>query len=396
MTQRTARRRAVGLIALTIVLMAAGEILGAASGTVNSGDTFIWAIALVFSGVGGLIASRQPGNAIGWIFLFVGVSAGLGSLAGGYADYWIGGHGGTEALGQAAAAYGSASWIPFILVPLTFLLLLFPTGRLLSPRWRKLAWVAAAAILGGFAAQILAPGPLEDYPEITNPYAIESELIDLLEGLSFLLMFVAVIGSAACLVRRYRRSRGEERQQIKWLALAGGFAATAFTLIFIFYGLLGDAASNALFMLSILTIPIATGVAILRYRLYDIDVVINRTLVYAALTATLALVYLATVLLLQLALSGLTSDSNLAIAGSTLAVAAIFRPARARIQEIVDRRFFRRRYHAARTLESFSARLRDQVDLTALDAELRSVVDETMQPARVAVWLRGPTTNDAR
>src|SRR5215212_1592473 len=128
MTQRTARRRAVGLIVLAIVLMTIGEILGAASGTVNSGDTFIWAIALVFSGVGGLIASRLPGNAIGWIFLFVGISAGLGSVAGGYAEYWVGGYGGTESLGEAAAVYGSASWIPFILVPLTFLLLLFPTG----------------------------------------------------------------------------------------------------------------------------------------------------------------------------------------------------------------------------------------------------------------------------
>ena len=389
MTAGRARGLAAGIVTLTLVMITAGELLGIAADAENTGDLFIWAIALVFSAVGTLIATRQPGNAIGWIFLFVGVSAGLGSLAGGYADYWTSGHGGTRGLGEAAATYGSVSWIPFIVLPTTFLLLLFPNGHLASQRWRPIAWVAAVAIAGSFVVGFLTPGPLEDYPQISNPFGVDSPVIDPLTGLMFLLLLVAVVGSATSLVVRFRRATGEERQQIKWLALAGAGAAALMPIIFASFNLVGAGVANAGFMLCILTIPIAAGVAILRYRLYDINVVINRTLVYGALTAILAAFYLGSVLLLQLALGGITSDSNLAIAASTLAVAALFRPARNRIQQMVDRRFFRRRYDAARTLESFSARLRDQVDLVALDAELRGVVAETVQPAHVSLWLRG-------
>ncbi|MEJ7875732.1 MAG: hypothetical protein WKF62_03655, partial [Solirubrobacterales bacterium] len=335
-------------------------------------------------------AGRHPDNAIGWIFLSVGVSAGLAQLAGGYAGYWTGGHGGSKALGELAASYGTQSWIPFILLPATFLLLLFPDGRLPSPRWRWIARCAALGIAGAFVSGVLLPGPLEDYPQLQNPYGVDTPLIDALTGLSFLLLLVAIVGSAAALSVRFRRATGVERQQIKWLALAGAVIATVIPIGFAGFNLWGEAVSYSLMMSSVLGLPVAAGVAILRYRLYDIDVVINRTLVYGALTATLAAVYLASVLVFQLALSGLTSDSGLAIAASTLAVAALFRPARARIQQSVDRRFFRRRYDAARTLESFSARLRDQVDLTALDAELRGVVSETLQPAHVSLWLRGP------
>ena len=381
---QTAKRLAWGLVVVTVALFLAG-LLGAAF---DLRIAFIWVIGLVFSVVGALIATRQPGNAIGWIFLSVGVSAGLAELSHGYADYWLEGNGGSKALGELAAVYSSQSWMPFILVPATFIVLLFPDGHLLSPRWRPVAWCAAVGIAGAFLTTALATGPLDDYPQLDNPYAVDSPVLDPLAGLSFLLVLIGIVGSAVSLILRFRRARGEERQQIKWLALAGAVVAVTIPIGTAGYSVWGEDVSNVAMMLSVLGVPIAAGVAILRYRLYEIDVVINRTLVYGALTATLAAVYLGGVLLFQLALGGVTEDSNLAVAGSTLAVAALFRPARGRIQELVDRRFYRRRYDARRTLESFAARLRDEVDLTALEAELCGVVAETMQPAHVSLWLR--------
>jgi hypothetical protein len=388
MSHRTARRLAWGLVALAVTLLVASAVIYAASDSGIAVSGIISAIALVFAGVGSLIATRHPGNAIGWIFLSVGVTAGLAEVAHAYADYWVGGNGGSEALAKTAAWYGSLSWIPFILVPATFLLLLFPDGRLFSPRWRPIAWCAALGIAGGFVTQGLTPGPLEDYPELMNPYGVDSSVLDPLTGLSFLALIVGIGGSAASLIVRFRRASGEERVQIKWLALAGAIVAVIFPIALVLYDVWGEAVSNVAIMLSVLSLPVAAGVAILRYRLYDIDVVINRTLVYGALTVILAATYLVSVLLLQLLLNGLTGDSGLAVAASTLAVAALFRPARTRVQDVVDRRFYRRKYDAARTLTVFSARLRDEVDLEALTAELRAVVDEAMRPAHVSLWLR--------
>ena len=390
MKSRTSRRLAIGLVVLALAQMAAGLAFGIAAdfGGGAGFSVFIWTIALVFAVVGTLIATRHPGNAIGWILLSVAVTAGLSQLASGYAEFWLSGAGASTALGEAAASYGSQSWIPFILVPATFLLLLFPDGSLLSSRWRPIAWCAAVGIAGGFLTGLFAPGRLEDYPQLANPYAVDSPILDPLTGLSFLLILIGIVGSAASLIVRFRRAAGEQRQQIKWLALAGALVAVVIPISFIGFDIWGEAVSYIAIMLSVIGLPIAAGVAILRYRLYDIDVVINRTLVYGALTATLVAAYLGSVLVLQLALDGITSDSSLAVAASTLAVAALFRPARARIQAIVDRRFYRRKYDAARTLESFSARLRDEVDLSALESELRGVVAETVQPAHVSLWLR--------
>jgi hypothetical protein len=245
-------------------------------------------------------------------------------------------------------------------------------------------------IAGTFAAEGLNPGPVADFPQVMNPYGVDTPLLEPLEGLAALLLVIGLVGSSVSLVLRFRRATGEQRQQIKWLALAGAVAAATIPIATAGYDLWGERATNIASMISVLGLPVATGVAILRYRLYDIDVVINRTLVYGALTATLLGVYLGTVLVLQLALSGVTEGSGLAVAGSTLAVAALFRPARRRIQGIVDRRFFRRKYDAALTLERFGTRLRDEVDLDTLGSELSGVVAQTMQPASVSLWLRRP------
>jgi hypothetical protein len=382
MSGRAPTRLAWALAGLALGLLASGSLISFRD---LGQSAFIVALAFTFSVVGALIASRHPGNAIGWIFLAVAVATGLGGLAGSYAEHWLGGHGGSQAVGETAAWYANLSWIPFILVPCTFLLLLFPDGRLPSRRWRWVAWCAGAGIVGVFVTDGLKPGAFDDYPQLENPYGIESALLDPLTGLAFLTLLIGIVGSSASLVVRFRRARGELRDQIKWLALAGALAALIVPIASTGSGLWGQVATNVASMLGVLSLPLAAAIAILRHRLYDIDVVINRTLVYGALTATLGGTYLALVVLAGLAVG----ESDVAIAGSTLAVAALFRPARARIQAAVDRRFYRRRYDAARTLEAFSARRRDELDLEALADDLRGVVRDTVQPAHVSLWLRG-------
>ncbi len=382
MSARASSRLAWALAASALALLASGFVIGGVRGDVGQ-SVFIWALALVFSAVGGLIASRHPGNAMGWIFLGVGVATGLGALASSYAEQWVDGGGGSRALGETAAWYGNLSWVPFILVPCTFLLLLFPDGRLPSRRWRWVAWCAGVGIAGVFVTEGL--GPIDDHPQIANPYGIESPLLEPLTGLASLVLVIGIVGSCASLILRFRRSSGERRHQIKWLALAGAVAGVTVPVASAGTGLWGTAATNVASMLGVLSLPLAAGIAILRHRLYDIDVVINRTLVYGGLTATLGGTYLGLVLLIGLAVG----ESDVAIAVSTLAVAALFRPARGRIQALVDRRFYRRRYDAARTLESFGGRLREEIDLEALGADLRGVVRDTVQPAHVSLWLRG-------
>ena len=382
-------------LAWTLAGLALAITIGATVIALTDGDrlevrkeVFIWTITFVFTLAGHVIATRQPRNPIGWLFMAAGVSAALARLLGAYADYWLDTGQGSRALGEAGAVYGEVSWVPFVLVPATFLLQLFPDGRLLSRRWRPIAWCAAIGIVGVVVTTVLKPGPLTDHPDFVNPYGIDHPLLTILEGPVYLALMIGLFGSAASLVLRFRRARGEQRQQMKWIALAGAIAAVTIPAMFVLYEVIGQAAADSAIMLSILGLPAATTVAILRYRLYDIDVVINRTLVYGSLTAILAGVYVGSVLLLQLALSDLTQGSGLAVAASTLAVAALFRPVRGRIQQVVDRRFFRSRYDAAQTVETFSARLRDEVDLSALSADLRAVVRETVRPTHVSLWLR--------
>jgi hypothetical protein len=227
-----------------------------------------------------------------------------------------------------------------------------------------------------------------DFGWIDNPFGIGGLGLGTVADVSFALVGAAALAGIASLVVRYRRARGIERLQLRWVAGAG--------CLLVLFAIGGDVASAWLgagagwagTLLGLLCVALAVAVSLLRYRLYDIDVVINRTLVYGALTAMLAATYLASVLFLQVVLGGATGDSGLAVAASTLAVAALFRPARARIQRAVDHRFYRRKYDAQHTVEELSARLRDQVDLATLDRELRAVVRETLQPTHVSLWLR--------
>jgi hypothetical protein len=355
-------------------------------------DAIFGILFLTFSSVGAVIASRRPDNLIGWLFLLAGIGAQLEDALLGYATYALLVEPGSLPGGAAAGLVADLIWIPTLVTTLSLLLLLFPTGRPPSPRWRPLVWVIALGAAVYVVSTAINPGPLYFFESTANPLGIDaagdvaSTVVDLTGG-PFLLTTVA---AAVSLFLRFRRSHGEERQQIKWLVYTAGVLVGSTPVLVALGGVAigGVLVSDLLFALLVSAVPVAVGAAILRHRLYDIDVVINRTLVYGALTATLVGAYLAAVLLLQLALSPLTEDSDLAIAGSTLAVAALFRPARARIQSVVDRRFYRRRYDARRTLEGFGVRLRDEVDLDALGHDLRAVVAETMQPAHVSLWLR--------
>ena len=250
-----------------------------------------------------------------------------------------------------AAVFYEFKWLGFVVVPTTFLLLLFPDGRLLTDRWRPIAICAVIGILGVLVTGSATTDPLTDTPGVQNPFATGSPVWSGLNILAILFLYVGIFGSAACVVVRFRRAGHVQRQQIKWLAASGAIVAVIGPLDAALSGVTGDAAFVAT-VAGITCLPAAVGIGILRHRLYDIDVVINRTLVYGSLTATLAGAYLGAVLLLQLALSPLTSSSSLAIAISTLAVAALFQPARRSIQAVVDRRFYRRKYDAARTLEA--------------------------------------------
>jgi hypothetical protein len=376
----------VTLLVWTLRLLIAGS-----SGKVpadleaGAGDV-VWPLVILgFAFVGALVASQRPDNPIGWIFCGGAVAFSLSGLGEAYAVYTLFAEPGALLGGGKTAAWFSV-WV-WVLggVPLLILFpLLFPNGKLLSRRWRIVAGTAFAAMAFLVVGTMFAPGPLEDLSEVDNPYGlggVAGDVFNAFGGVGWLLLILSLIASAASLVMRFRRSRGIERQQLKWVAASSVVLVASFLMWEVWEGMAP---------LGILTMVVAAGIAILRYRLYDIDVVINRTLVYGALTATLAAAYLGGVLLLQLALRPLTESSNLAIAGSTLAVAALFRPARARIQEAVDRRFYRRKYDAQRTLEAFSTRLRDQVDLVALNSELGAVVRETLQPAHVSLWLRAP------
>ena len=369
---------AAGAVALTVFQGASSDGLGALG-------------FAGFAGVGAMIALRRPGNAVGWLLLAIAIAFAVGEAGLSYVE---------EASNPARVA---VAWVTNSIVyvwfslAVVFLPLLFPHGRPPSRRWRPVLWLGAAGLALGVVSSALAPGPLElrRGPGIENPLGVTGAEPEVLSLIGTVAQVVAGVLAAASVVVRFRSARGAERQQLKWFAYVGVLAITCLFVAVAGSAVSGEDAPAAFtavavaFWLSGLALiafglPAATGIAILRHRLYDVDVVIRRTLVYGALTATLGASYLGLVLLVGLAVG----ESSFAIAASTLAVAALFRPLRARIQSAVDQRFYRRRYDAARTLEAFGGRLRDEIDLEALAADLRGVVQNTVQPAHVSLWLR--------
>jgi hypothetical protein len=269
-----------------------------------------------------------------------------------------------------------------------FLPLYFPTGRLLSPRWRPVLWLGIAYLGAAVASNALLPGPgvwLAGVRPARNPVVYlpaAKPLLDVI-GVAGLCLLPGIGGAVAALVVRFRRSRGIERQQLKWFTYAAALAPLPFLVYEVVPG-----AFELLLAVTLPLVPISVGIAILRYRLYEIDRIINRTLVYGLLTAVLGLGYVAGSLVFVLMAGAGTDPPSWLVAAATLVAAAVFRPARRRIQAVVDRRFNRRRYNAAKTIQAFSTRLRKEVDLDTLSSEVLAVVDQTMEPTRVSLWLR--------
>jgi hypothetical protein len=347
-------------------------------------------VLLVFSIPAALIVSRQPRNPIGWLLAAIGYGVGVADFAGEYGYYAL-----VTAPGALPAAVpvlwlGTllGIWLTVASVPL--LLLLFPDGRLPSRRWRPVAWATLATLTLLLAANALYPRNLGGDPRLPeNPTGIHGweSTLDTVMSLSALLFLAFLVVSLTAVAVRFRRAAGVERQQLKWFA----YGAMALVLTLIGFVPLSWVGLFALILVGFGLFTACVTVAMLRYHLYDIDRLINRTLTYGLLTIVLGAIYVGAVVLLGQALHPWVGHSALAVAASTLLVAALFQPLRRRIQDQVDRRFNRRRYDAAKTIEAFSARLREQLDLDTLSAELLGVVDRTMQPTRVSLWLRPAT-----
>lgn len=386
---------ALALLALALVLV----LLGTGTPLPRGWSSWREEVFLVlgFAGasvLGGLIASRRPGNPYGWLWLVYGLCNSVVALAYCYAAYGLVVAPGTLPFPLVIGTLGTGvGWtVSSILTP--FLFLLFPTGRLPSRRWRPFA---LAVVLVGILA--LAAGPFlpgeNGFLPVANPFGVGGSFGFALTVVTYggvALVLLAVLPAAFSLVLRYRRASGTERGQIKWLALAASLLGATIVLdLLAFDVLLGDTLWTALYTAVDAGLYVAVGIAILRHRLYDVDLLINRTLVYGAVTLTLALAYLGGVVSLQYVFRALTGGgSQLAIVASTLAIAALFAPLRQRIQGFIDRRFYRRKYDAGETLARFGSRLRDETDLDRLGGDLVRVVRQTMQPAHASLWLREP------
>jgi hypothetical protein len=410
MTGRTAARAAWSLWGLSLALAAGGVLVGAYGGVYGHsaqipavladlhsslGSDLIFVLwILVFTTMGALVAARRWRNPVGWLLLAEGLVWDVQLFAQGYAAAALFTHPGSLPAGKLALWV--IDWWLYLAayLLLSFLVLLLPTGRLRSRRWRWAGWVGAGCVVL-VVPSLLARRPLRpDLPAITNPVGLlpPSPLLDLLDHFAEdVLLPLLGVAAVASLVLRFRTARGVERQQLKWLAYAA--------VLVLALGLGGAYLTRRLgaseYLVSFFqvaplgVIPVAIAVAMLRHRLYDIDRIINRSLVYGLVTAILGLAYAGGVLGLGQLFGGVSQQPpSWVIAGTTLAVAALFQPLRRRVQNGVDRRFNRRKYDAANTIETFSARLRQQIDLDTLSAELLAVVNQTMEPTMLSLWLR--------
>ena len=394
MSGRAAGWLAWGLWTLTVLATSLTLFLTAVNESSSSfSDKVLMSLLIIaFSTVGALVASRRPENSIGWLFLsgaFVWI---LGELTLEYGVYALVTASGALPAGVMMAWFGGwARGMGWFLI-VAFLPLLFPTGRLPSSRWRPVLWGTVGFIAFFTLVTWLSPASLDlRLPFVRNPLGLELELMNLLGGVVYLTFPLLVVASGMAVIVRFRRSRGDERQQLKWFAYAVVVMIVVFVVWFSFE-LAGLVVPGALvFTVPLVGLPIAAGIAILKYRLYDIDIIVNRTLVYGTLTAALAVTYFGGVVSLQGTFRVLTGqESQLAVVASTLAIAALFGPLRRRIQAFIDRRFYRRKYDAAKTLTDFSVRLRDEVDLDQLTHDLVAVVRNTLQPEHVSLWMRPP------
>ena len=398
MSRRTAARLAWTLWGLSVALTALGLLLLALNLSHPNTYVFEWwfnnSLIVIDVTVGAIVASRRPENPVGWLLCLSGLAVSVGHFSSQYAIYALLAQPGSLPAGEALAWI--ASWVLPIYAGLpVFYLLLFPTGRLPSRRWRWLAWLTVAFISVGVILSAFSPGAyLGSLGPIRNPLGIEGFTNVYYRAVLYIMTPVLLFAATLSLFVRLNRAVGVERQQIKWFAYAAAATVMGLVLAYVIPEMIDvplwfERIGYTILLVLIPAMPISIGIAILKYRLYDIDVIINRTLVYGSLTVTLVALYFGGIVVLQRVFVLLTGEkSTLAVVASTLAIAALFSPLRHRVQGFVDRRFYRSKYDARKTLEGFSAKLRDETDLDAVDNELVGVVRETMQPAHVSLWLR--------
>jgi hypothetical protein len=405
----TASRVAPWALPLCVVIAVASAVLLALGpGRHLQGDAFagvggasFLVLSLTFASVGAMVAARVPDNRIGWIFCAIGVLCGMSVLAWAYADYGLNAASGAIPGAAAAGAFPSEAVAPL----LGFALLVFPDGRLPSRRWRPVAALLGLSMALLLVTDVVRPGSLDEpFQAASNPLGVPGVrgVANAVNGAGWVLVPVGLALAAASLIVRLRRARGVVRRQLELVLGVGAVVAVVVAVDMSTWLIWPDGSLQlriALIGISFSAFPAATGVAIFRYRLYDIEHVVNRTVVYTVLVASLAALYFGGVYVAQLALRSVSGQSStLAVTASTLLVAAAFQPLRRRIQRAVDRRFYRSRYDAGRTLEALASRLRRQIDLESTRGEVLAAVNETLHPAHARLWLRlpDPVTNSER